>query len=93
MGVATFIAGAEVMFDGADSTAFNPDDFADRFGVERTSPLYIDLGATFRVDRIRLTLGKTQIIKRFFRALSVCPRMGVSIRSERLKRATCSKAL
>ena len=53
-GVATFIAGAEVMFDGADSTAFNPDDFADRFGVERTSPLYIDLGATFRVDRIRL---------------------------------------
>jgi hypothetical protein len=52
--VATFIAGAEVMFDGADSTAFNPDDFADRFGVERTSPLYIDLGATFRVDRIRL---------------------------------------
>lgn len=53
-GVATFIEGAEVMFDGADSTAFNPDDFADRFGVERTSPLYIDLGATFRVDRIRL---------------------------------------
>ena len=48
------IAGAEVMFDGADSAAFNPDDFADRFGVERTSPLYIDLGATFRVDRIRL---------------------------------------
>ncbi len=53
-GVATFIEGAEVMFDGADSTAFNPDDFADRFGVERTSPLYIDLGATFRVDRLRL---------------------------------------
>ena len=52
--VATFVAGAEVMFDGADSTAFNPDDFADRFGVERTSPLFIDLGATFRVDRIRL---------------------------------------
>lgn len=53
-GVATFIAGAEVMFDGVDSTAFNPDDFAARYGVERTSTFYIDLGATFRVDRIRL---------------------------------------
>jgi len=53
-GVATFIGGAEVMVDGIDSTAFNPDDFFDRFGVERTSPLYIDLGATFRVNRIRL---------------------------------------
>jgi hypothetical protein len=53
-GVATFIAGAERMFDGQDSTAFNPDDFAVRFGLERTSPLYIDLGATFRVNRIRL---------------------------------------
>jgi hypothetical protein len=53
-GVATFIGGAEVMFDGSDTTAFDPDDFALRFGVERTMPFYIDLGATFRVNRIRL---------------------------------------
>ena len=52
--VATFISGAEVMYDGADSTAFNPDDFADRFGLQRTSAIYIDLGSTFRVNRIRL---------------------------------------
>ena len=39
------------------------------------------------------TLGKTPIIKRFFCALSVYPRMEVLIRSERLKRATCSKGV
>lgn len=53
-GVATFLTGASVLHDGDETTAFDPDDFADRFGVERTSPIYIDLGATFRVNRIRL---------------------------------------
>ena len=54
LGVATFLPGAEVLYDGDPTTAFNPDDFADRFGLSRTSPIYIDLGATFRVNRIRL---------------------------------------
>jgi len=53
-GVATFIQGASVLYDGDPTTAFNPDDFAERFGLIRTSPIFIDLGATFRVNRIRL---------------------------------------
>ena len=52
--VATLLFGAEVMFDGSDSTAFDPDLFNDQFGVERSSVIYIDLGATFSIDRIRL---------------------------------------
>ena len=52
--VATFLAGAEVMFDGSDSTAFDPDQFNERFGVGRRSAIYIDLGATFSVNRILL---------------------------------------
>ena len=43
-GVATFLSGAEVMFDGSDSTAFDPDQFNERFGVDRRSAIYIDLG-------------------------------------------------
>ncbi|MEE3259318.1 MAG: gliding motility-associated C-terminal domain-containing protein [Candidatus Latescibacterota bacterium] len=53
-GEATFLPGAAVLHDGDETTAFAPDDFANRFGVERTSPIFIDLGATFRVNRIRL---------------------------------------
>lgn len=53
-GVATFLLGAAVLYDGDQTTAFNPDDFADRFGLSRTTPIFIDLGATFRVNRIRL---------------------------------------
>ena len=52
--VATFIEGAEVMFDDSDTTAFNPDLFKEKFGVERSSVIYIDLGATFSIDRMRL---------------------------------------
>ena len=52
--VATFLTGAEVMFDESDSTAFDPDLFNERFGVDRRSPIYIDLGATFSVNRILL---------------------------------------
>lgn len=77
-GVATFIAGAEVMIDGLDSTAFNPDNFADRFGIERTSPLYIDLGATFRVNRIRLYPRQDSEHKALFpRAFSLSTNGGV----------------
>ncbi len=53
-GVATFIPGASVLYDGDPTTAFNPDDFVDRYGLKRTAPIYIDLGATFRINRIRL---------------------------------------
>ncbi len=53
-GVATFLPDAAVLYDGDETTAFDPDDFARSADLLRTSPLYIDLGATFRINRIRL---------------------------------------
>ncbi len=53
-GKATFLPDAGVLYDGDPNTAFDPDDFAERTELTRTSPIYIDLGATFRVNRIRL---------------------------------------
>lgn len=43
--------GAAALVDGDGATAFDPDDFDD---VERLSPVYIDLGGTFSVNRIRI---------------------------------------
>ncbi|MGY8823947.1 MAG: discoidin domain-containing protein [Candidatus Latescibacterota bacterium] len=53
-GVATFLPDAAVLYDGDETTAFDPDDFAQSTDLLRTSPIYIDLGATFRINRIRL---------------------------------------
>lgn len=44
--------GGEVMYDGDAGTAFDPDDFPD---LNRSTPLFIDLGGTFRVNRIRFS--------------------------------------
>jgi hypothetical protein len=52
--VATFVDGAEVMYDGDAATAFDPDDWSRTTELTRTSPLYLDLGSTFGVNRIRL---------------------------------------
>ena len=51
--VATFLDGAEVMYDGDAATAFDPDDWARTAELKRTSPLYLDLGSTFGVNRLR----------------------------------------
>jgi hypothetical protein len=40
----------EWMIDGDISTAYNPDDV----GVPRSSPIFIDLGGTFAIERIRI---------------------------------------
>ena len=40
-----------LLYDGDASTAFDPDQFDD---ISRSTPVEIDLGAVFRVDRIRL---------------------------------------
>ena len=45
------VAGGEVLFDGDGGTAFDPDEFVQ---LARTTPLYLDLGGTFRINRIRL---------------------------------------
>lgn len=51
--VATFVDGAEVMYDDDPATAFDPDDWARTTELTRTSPLYLDLGSTFGVNHIR----------------------------------------
>lgn len=51
--VATFVDGAEVMYDGDPATAFDPDEWSRTTELTRTSPLYLDLGSTFGVNRIR----------------------------------------
>ena len=53
-GEATFVPDVSLLYDGDENTAFNPDNFEQYAGLERTSPIFIDLGATFRVNRIRL---------------------------------------
>ena len=53
-GVATFVPEASFLYDGDENTAFNPDDHKLYGALGRTSPIYIDLGATFRVNRVRL---------------------------------------
>ena len=40
-----------LLYDGNSATAFDPDQFA---AIDRNTPVEIDLGATFRVNRIRL---------------------------------------
>ena len=40
-----------LLYDGNPATAFDPDQFA---AIDRSTPVEIDLGATFRVNRIRL---------------------------------------
>ena len=40
-----------LLYDGNSTTAFDPDQFA---AVDRSTPIEIDLGAVFRVDRVRL---------------------------------------
>ena len=40
-----------LLYDGDASTAFDPDQFDD---ISRSTPIEIDLGAVFRVDRVRL---------------------------------------
>ena len=40
-----------LLYDGNSATAFNPDQFA---AFNRSTPVEIDLGATFRVNRVRL---------------------------------------
>ena len=40
-----------LLYDGDASTAFDPDQFD---AINRSTPVEIDLGATFRIDRIRL---------------------------------------
>ena len=40
-----------LLYDGDTSTAFDPDQFDD---ISRSTPVEIDLGAVFRVDRVRL---------------------------------------
>ena len=40
-----------LLYDGDTSTAFDPDQFD---AVDRSTPVEIDLGATFRIDRVRL---------------------------------------
>lgn len=62
----TFIDGAEVMYDGDPLTAFDPDDFAEVTGLTRTSTLYIDLGTTFRVNRIRFAPRLDEVHKNSF---------------------------
>ena len=44
------VKGGEVMYDGDAGTAFDPDDIAD---LDRTTTIFIDLGATFRINRLR----------------------------------------
>ncbi|MSR84329.1 MAG: hypothetical protein EXS58_15630 [Candidatus Latescibacteria bacterium] len=51
--VATFLGGAQVMYDSDAATAFDPDDWARTTELKRTSPLYLDLGSTFGVNHIR----------------------------------------
>ena len=40
-----------LLYDGDASTAFDPDQFD---AINRSTPIEIDLGAVFRVDRVRL---------------------------------------
>jgi hypothetical protein len=44
------IRGGGVLYDGDAGTAFDPDEFPD---LHRTTPIFIDLGATFRINRLR----------------------------------------
>ena len=53
-GAATFIPEASALYDGDENTVFNTDDHKLYDVLERTSPIYVDLGATFRVNRVRL---------------------------------------
>jgi hypothetical protein len=53
-GGTTLVEGGGVMYDGDPETAFDPDDFTETTDIERNSTIYIDLGTTFGVNRIRL---------------------------------------
>lgn len=44
------LKGGEAMCDGDGSTRFDPDESTE---VDRTTPVFIDLGGAFRIDRIR----------------------------------------
>jgi hypothetical protein len=46
----TDLRGGEVLFDGDEDTALDPDQFTQ---LTRTTPLLIDLGGTFRINRLR----------------------------------------
>ena len=46
----TPLPGGEALFDGDPTTFFGPDQ---QDGVARSSALWVDLGATFRIDRVR----------------------------------------
>jgi hypothetical protein len=76
--VATFVDGAEVMYDADPVTAFDPDDWARTTELTRTSPLYLDLGSTFGVNRIRFYPRLDEEHKhRFLRSFSLATAEGL----------------
>ena len=76
---ATFVEGAEVMYDGDLETAFDPDEFTETTDIERNSVLYIDLGSTFRVNRIRMSPRlDADNRNRFLRAFSLATNDGLA---------------
>ena len=57
----------QAIHDGLEATAFDPDEF---FGLERTNPIIIDLGAVFRVNRVRFfprldSINKARFLQEF----------------------------
>jgi len=63
-----------VLYDGDKSTALDPDSFA---GVDRTTPLFVSLGGTFRVNRIRFFPRLDHVNKhRFLQEFRVLTRSG-----------------
>ncbi len=77
--VATFVDGAEVMYDGDLATAFDPDEWSRTTELTRTSPLYLDLGSTFGVNRIRFYPRLDEEHKhRFLRSFSLATDEGLT---------------
>lgn len=65
------------LVDGDATTAYDPDEVD---GVERTGPVFIDLGGTFRINRIRLypRLDRAHI-RRFLQEFEVWASTGVAL--------------
>lgn len=61
------LEGASVLYDGDGGTALDPDEFPD---LTRTASIFVDLGGTFRVNRIRFfprldSAGKQRFLQEF----------------------------